>query len=456
MSEVHAGGPLGLPFNDWEKPTGAAQKTSPEALTKAQKLLGTLESAGATPAPSLSFSQKSTAAQSKLSPVNISSTKSASGKIQTGSATLSGVAAKEALKPSNDVRKLSQEKFNEVKTSMEKYSQLQKGGSGLMSSWTPETPDWAPLRSGEDEKALSRRDLPEDTKKLFLQLKSELSDIGFLPADGNTDKGFYHKESGSRIAVMCSRDGKELSIFIQGLQDPKAKGFFPRLKQVLSESVGGKPPSTDLCLKMGKVLEKLKNENSNKTFSVVGHSHGGNLAQIVALTAGIKGVCFNSRCISGKTQDLIGKENIAQNAGNITHFNKEGDWLTGTRAIRGLATVWAKITGSAKAERFGTQFSLPPNEGVKGSLNIHNDTSWPSGLKCESPPATPTAIKHQSNLTTLVSDKDPLETQTYTNRTMDNLEMTEHLYRLPPQLQKTAPKETIVLDDEPNEDNLIY
>lgn len=92
---------------------------------------------------------------------------------------------------------------------------------------------------------------------------------------------------------------------------------------------------------------------------VVGHSHGGGLAQCAAAANDIKGVVFNSRPMGAGIRRYIGQDNVAERAKNITAFSGQGDFLTGIGIVNFLAKGFERLTGIPVPRTIGTGYNLP-------------------------------------------------------------------------------------------------
>ncbi len=300
-----------------------------------------------------------------------------------------------------DVRTLGGEEFAKAEKAMRKFDTFLHGGEQMISTNSPSIVHvqrdgdnkWVGLRSDIElipkgimsNPQTKDKGLTEEAIVKFNVLKTKLiNELGFEAIQGKGG-GFIHKDTGMRIAVMYNPHDKEMSIYFSGLgaSVKKDQGLTTRLGEVIKESLGGKAKSTAVCIGLGNVLKELNKDDGIK-LSVAGHSHGGNLAQVVSLTAGIPAVCFNSRCISATTQQMIknalqNKNDVyTKNSEGITHFNKEGCWVSDNRALNAIIKLIGKIKGD-EAMRVGEQFSVPSNR--KGSFARHNDTSWPEDIK---------------------------------------------------------------------------
>lgn len=285
---------------------------------------------------------------------------------------------------SKDVRTLPPETFQQAERTVRKYGVVSLAANAMLLFGANDTYDrWVTLSSTFDYGSPS---VSEDkANKLVLTpsvhtsaeaLKKTLGECGFEPCK----TGFIHKKTGMQLALLYYQDDKEITLFFRGLGDATEKGFFARFGQVVKDSLGLRAQSTDVCITLGKKLAELQGTK----ITVSGHSHGGNLAQIVAMTAGLPAVCFNSRAVSRDAQEAIKEtigDNYGKNARAITHFNKQGCWVTDNPALSAITKFIAKAKGQEPAQRLGTQYYVPSNE--KGTFACHNDVSWPEGLQAD-------------------------------------------------------------------------
>lgn len=124
-------------------------------------------------------------------------------------------------------------------------------------------------------------------------------------------------------------------------------------------------------MKLGKLLKTYAKEK-NLTPVVIGHSHGGGLAQVAAAKNGIKGVVFNPRPMGAGVRRYIGSSKIAENAKQIAVFSAKGDWVSGTRPLNVLAAIFERITGIVMPRSVGVGYILPS---VSSSSN-ENEIPW--------------------------------------------------------------------------------
>lgn len=151
---------------------------------------------------------------------------------------------------------------------------------------------------------------------------------------------FYDQRTGTIFTLVFDVEKKEVSVCFMGLgsaanlQIPQADQ--ERLNRAaliqVAFSVGGAlPAAADLAMKIGDLLKK-ETTDTNIHPVMVGHSHGGALAQIAAIRHGLRAVVFNAEPIGIQAKKLIdkeiGKEKRQQYAAEVTAFSNKEDWLT--------------------------------------------------------------------------------------------------------------------------------
>ena len=86
------------------------------------------------------------------------------------------------------------------------------------------------------------------------------------------------------------------------------------------------------AIEIGTLL-KNATEGSEIKPVLLGHSHGGSLAQVAAISNGLKGVIFNSEpigiAVKKAIDKRIGKEKRKIFAKQVIAFSIESDWLSG-------------------------------------------------------------------------------------------------------------------------------
>ena len=165
---------------------------------------------------------------------------------------------------------------------------------------------------------------------------------------------FYSEKTGSIFHLIANPTNQEICMCFLGLKNEKRLTGLDEKQQskikslqhssITEEITRGVSSSSIEAIKLGKILKESLNESEHKPV-VVGHSHGGGLAQAAAAGAGIKGVVFNSRPMGAGTRRFIGQKKIAKNSKEITAFSSKGDPLSATRVINILAVIFERITG---------------------------------------------------------------------------------------------------------------
>lgn len=179
----------------------------------------------------------------------------------------------------------------------------------------------------------------------------KLKGLGFSE-DGKGN--FYDPKTGTifhMIYDISDKKNREIVLCFKGLGNEsllnvdhktQKKVGIANTNAAIREFMGGLPKASLQAMKIGKIL-KEEGEKSDLKPVVVGHSHGGGIAQTAAAAGGIKGVVFNSRPMGGKVRQKIGKETLQKNRGDITAFAGKKDWLSRTTPINKIA-FFAKTT----------------------------------------------------------------------------------------------------------------
>lgn len=164
-----------------------------------------------------------------------------------------------------------------------------------------------------------------------------LKEMGFQ-AD---NQGFYYSsETGTIFRLIYDRVTEEINLCFLGLaaayhmnlsRKEQNQLDFTALKAVISNSTGHISAAMIEAMKIGALLKK-ETEDSDIQPVIIGHSHGGSLAQVAAISSGLKGVIFNSEPVGHATKRMIdkeiGKEQRKIFTDNITAFSVKNDWLT--------------------------------------------------------------------------------------------------------------------------------
>lgn len=226
-----------------------------------------------------------------------------------------------------------------------------------------------------------------EDKKALEEMVGKLIDMGFKQKEGY----FYDVNTGNIFTIAC--DKNELVLCFEGMDahvgllkdDPDASNAMSiaQSSQMKKEYMGNVPASAQQAIDLGKLLKEVAKDHG-ATPVVVGHSHGGGLAQAAAAAADIKGVVFNSRPIgrgvrkyiqekyieegkketNPKSSNELRKEFIKSTDDNITAFAGKGDFVT--KGVRALTLVVNGMLGISVPRNLGTGYYIdvkytPPN-----------------------------------------------------------------------------------------------
>ncbi len=180
---------------------------------------------------------------------------------------------------------------------------------------------------------------------------------------------FCNRETGTMFYLkeVIKGNEKELVLCFSGLggmrnqidkKDGKARGLLnqldkslsdPDTKSAIKDFLGLKTDASKEAMKIGNEFKKLVDEFAKNTDigkgnviryresgTIVGHSHGGALAQCAAMSSGLRGVVFNSRPVGAWARKQL--EVNGANTPEITAFVNSGDWVSDTNgAVQILA-----------------------------------------------------------------------------------------------------------------------
>lgn len=242
-------------------------------------------------------------------------------------------------------------------------------------------------KAGGEKGVLIRPDvsnfsIPTESQQIIEEFQNKLEGMGFkIDPKGN----FYNTQTGTMLNLIYDIDKKEFIVSFFGFGNEAKLTLDPQenptvdntkdilkkihensLKAVLGDWFGGIPDSSLEAIMIGKLL-KESTHNTDVTPVMIGHSHGGGLAQTGAVANGIKGIVFNSRPMGAGIRRYIGQAVIADNAKNITAFSGKGDWLSGTVVVNGLAAFFERVTGIPVPRTVGTGYHLPDLPLISGS-----------------------------------------------------------------------------------------
>lgn len=236
-------------------------------------------------------------------------------------------------------------------------------------------------------KTVKTSDCPEELQPLLNKIK----ELGF-EQDGPTGV-FYSKETGTCFRLMLDESKNEIVATFRGLgnENDMLKSRGGSLDDRTVATVGHaamKSAGTDFfgqvnkaalqVIDLGKAIKeesgKLKGSNDQPfTAKMVGHSHGGGLAQTAAAANGLEGVTFNSRPMGAGVRMHIGQSTIAKNSEKIVAFSGEGDYLTACTSLNVLAKVTERLTGLALPRNVGKEYHLPPAKEDRATVQDKTD-----------------------------------------------------------------------------------
>lgn len=168
------------------------------------------------------------------------------------------------------------------------------------------------------------------------RLKS--AEFGFKVDDNGN---YYHLETGTIFNLVFDHYKNEVIIAFVGLnqhdhllatEEEKEAVRDGSFRTVLQDFRGSLPAAVLQCIAMGRMMKEVVADTDIKPV-MIGHSHGGGLAQASAIANNLQGVIFNSRSLGVATRALIGENVIQANAKKITAFSVRGDWLTEAKTI---------------------------------------------------------------------------------------------------------------------------
>lgn len=215
--------------------------------------------------------------------------------------------------------------------------------------------------------------VPSNLKNIIRRLEN----LGFKE-DGAG--GFYDTKTGTifhMIEDITDPENPEIVLCFEGLgneqsldvdRKTRAKIGSAGASAAFREFMGGLPKASRQAMEIGKIL-KEECANTNLRPVVVGHSHGGAIAQTAAASAGIKGIVFNSQPMGAKVRRKIGKETLKKNAPNITAFAGKHDWLSRTKFINKTAALAKRALRIPLPRTIGKGYGLPKAKNRPKEIN---------------------------------------------------------------------------------------
>lgn len=178
----------------------------------------------------------------------------------------------------------------------------------------------------------------DDAKnQVLLNIAKGCLEMGFQVDEAGN---FYHLETGTIFNLVYDLKKQEVAICFMGLgnairlsvpEDQQKKINSAALKATISNSVGHVPQAISQAMRIGRLMKNKIAETGIQPV-MVGHSHGGVLAQAAAIANGLKGVVFNPEPVGIGTKAAIDKrigvEKRKAFAKRVTAFSVKGDWLS--------------------------------------------------------------------------------------------------------------------------------
>lgn len=222
------------------------------------------------------------------------------------------------------------------------------------------------------------KEISAENQKKLMDILNGIIKMGFkIDNLGN----FYHIETGTILNLVYDLEKRELNVCFMGIGNSRLLNI-PKSQQILlditvtksglSNVLGTIPKATLEAMEIGRLIKNIT-KDANITPVMIGHSHGGMLAQAAAISNGLKGVIFNSEPLGIGIKNLIdlniGKKNRKNNADQVIAFSTRGDWLT-DGSINAVCRLGRDV-GLPVPTVMGKGYQLPTVEG--GSKEKHVD-----------------------------------------------------------------------------------
>ncbi len=218
---------------------------------------------------------------------------------------------------------------------------------------------------------------PVDPKSIEIDMSAPLDKIEILEGSFKcnknaelikTEKCFADKNTGLKILVSEHANNKEIvlafgdlsSLEIE-LKETSKKIWHRQTKAVLC-NLGGLVPElyTQAESLAVQIIKKMSENLDYKyyTFTLVGQSLGGSLAQFVGLRNEIKTMCYNAVPLGPGLQKLIGNEKLKKADKHVIHVTAESDMASDLQGVG----IFDSILSSLKVctpGNFGQRYSIP-------------------------------------------------------------------------------------------------
>lgn len=201
------------------------------------------------------------------------------------------------------------------------------------------------------------------TQKTAAQLHYKLFDLGLE----SNENGYYSSaKTGTVIRLVLDPEKKEISACFYGLKqgDPETRAKIKgrNVFAAMREFFGGVPEAATQAAAIGAAIKEVAAEMGFNAV-MIGHSHGGGLAQAAALPNDLKAVVFNSRPMGAGVRRLY-QDKLPTSADKITAFSGKGDWLGGNRVMNSLSRFLERI-GITAPRTIGQGYNLPEAPGAE-------------------------------------------------------------------------------------------
>lgn len=223
----------------------------------------------------------------------------------------------------------------------------------------------------------------ENHIRLLNNVANGIKELGFnVDEDGH----FYDVKTGTIFNLVFDKDNNELNVCFLGSgnehvikdvsESDRHAVLWNGIKAIGYNVVGGCPDAMTQAMKIGELL-KAQTEKSDIKPILVGHSHGGALAQAAAIKNGLKAVVFNAEPLGVGVKRAIdasiGKEVRKANTNQVTAFSSKGDWLS-DGAIAAICR-FGRDRGWPVPTVLGKGYQLPGNESSdkEGWMLKHNN-----------------------------------------------------------------------------------
>jgi hypothetical protein len=219
-----------------------------------------------------------------------------------------------------------------------------------------------------------------ENQQKFSQVLENVRNMGFKE---DINGKFFDPKTGTIFSLVFDQKNEEIVLCFEGLgqeaslqasDEVKSQMGWSSLGSAAGEFFGGISDQSIQAIALGKMIKDEAGKLNLKPV-MVGHSHGGALAQAASLANdGIKCVVFNSQPMGAGVRRFIGQDVVAKNADNITVFAGKGDFLSRTKGLNVVATWAEKIIGIPLPRTVGKGYDLPPSEHDQGELlHQHNN-----------------------------------------------------------------------------------